>query len=133
MPSPKPQWPKEIVVCLECGKHDLTDFALRDLSSCSGEGGDHGPTQKVSVVPISEVEGLVGVRFSGYEKLKEEVRPLWEAATVNWPEDDDEGVPIPLGELLFDSATALPGIPIKGKDLYRIGVALGFIEEMTGE
>jgi hypothetical protein len=56
-------------------------------------------------------------------------RKLWEAATEHWFEEDDEGEPIPLAALLYDSSTALPGIPIRGKELYRIGVALGFIEE----
>jgi len=60
------------------------------------------------------------------------VRRLWEHATEHWFEEDEEGEPIPLSELLFDSATAYPGIPIKGKELYRIGVALGFIEEESG-
>lgn len=55
-------------------------------------------------------------------------RKLWEAATENWYETDEDDHEIPLAELLFDSSTALPGIPIKGKDLYRIGVALGFID-----
>lgn len=59
-------------------------------------------------------------------------RKLWEHATEHWFEEDDEGESIPLAALLFDSSTAYPGIPIKGKDLYRIGVALGFIEEGSG-
>jgi hypothetical protein len=68
------------------------------------------------------------------ELLTGPIRKLWEAATENWYEVDEEtGEPIPLGDLLFDSATALPGIPIKGKELYRIGLELGLIAPIKGE
>jgi uncharacterized protein (DUF433 family) len=59
---------------------------------------------------------------------REPIRKLWEAATEHWYETDDEDEPTPLGELLYDSSVALPGIPIKGKELYRIGVELGFVD-----
>jgi hypothetical protein len=63
------------------------------------------------------------------DEQRSAARKLWEAATEHWSETDDEGAPIPLAALLFDSSVASPGIPIKGKELYRTGVALGFIEE----
>jgi hypothetical protein len=49
----------------------------------------------------------------------EATRRLWEAATYLWDEDEE----------MWDSATAYPGDPIKGKELWSIGVALGFIGE----
>lgn len=49
------------------------------------------------------------------ERLRNAALVLWEAATIHW-----EGP-----EELFDSSTALPGMPLKGKALHRIGVALG--------
>lgn len=54
---------------------------------------------------------------------QEAIEQLWEAAIGNWK-------PIPQSELLSQGSLALPGSPIKGKDLYRIGVALGLIEEV---
>jgi hypothetical protein len=58
-------------------------------------------------------------------KAADIARQLWEAAIEHWHDEET-----PLNEALFDSSVAYPGIPIKGKDLYRIGVALGFIEEI---
>lgn len=59
---------------------------------------------------------------------------LWEAATEHWygstdQEDDD----FDLAGALFDSSVAYPGIPIKGRELYRIGVQLGFLEALDEE
>lgn len=59
---------------------------------------------------------------------EEAIRALWEAATEEWR---DESYPseLSLAEQLFDSATVLPAKPLKGKELHRIGRALGFIED----
>lgn len=59
-------------------------------------------------------------------------RQLWEAAVELWYDVDDQGDPIPLAVSLYDSSNAYDGMPIKGQDLYWIGVALGFIEEEEG-
>jgi uncharacterized protein (DUF433 family) len=64
------------------------------------------------------------------DEQRSAARKLWEHATEHWSEEDGEGEPVPLSALLFDSATAHPATPIKGKDLYRIGAALGFIAEV---
>lgn len=62
---------------------------------------------------------------------EEAIKKLWEAATDHWYETDEEtGEARPLGDLLFDSSTALPGMPIKGKELYEVGVALDLVEEV---
>lgn len=54
-------------------------------------------------------------------------RKLWEAATEHWWETEGQS-PAELADALFDSSIAYPGIPIKGKELFRIGGALGFID-----
>lgn len=60
---------------------------------------------------------------------EEAIRKLWEAATEHWyGTTDEEDADFDLGAALFDSACAYPGLPLKGKDLCRIGEALGFIE-----
>lgn len=52
------------------------------------------------------------------------ITKLWEAATEHWHEEGRS-----LSDLLFDSSVAMPGMAIKGKDLYWIGMELGLIEE----
>jgi hypothetical protein len=59
---------------------------------------------------------------------EEAIRALWGAATEHWLETNGQS-PAELADALFDSATAYPGLPIKGKKLHRIGVALRIIEE----
>lgn len=51
-------WPKDIVVCLECGQ--ATDHPVFFSRPCDGDE-PHGPTQTISVVPTSEVGGLVEI------------------------------------------------------------------------
>lgn len=59
----------------------------------------------------------------------EATRRLWEAATEHWyGSTDEEDEDFDLAQALFASATAYPGLPIKGKELYRIGEALGLIK-----
>jgi hypothetical protein len=55
-------------------------------------------------------------------------RKLWEAATEHWRVFEDDEDQRPLADQLFDSSVIYPGMGLKGKDLYRIGVALGFID-----
>lgn len=55
-------------------------------------------------------------------------RQLWDAATEHWRVFDDDEDPRPLADRLFDSSVVYPGMGLKGKELYRIGVALGFID-----
>lgn len=52
--SKRGEWPKEIVVCLECGKvsHTGNDW----VGPCQGNDPMHGPTQKVLVVPKSTLD-----------------------------------------------------------------------------
>lgn len=69
------------------------------------------------------------VRGTISPQTQKAVRQLWEAATEHWQETDDEGEPIPLARQLWEDSTVLPAVGIKGKKLYRIGVALGFIDE----
>lgn len=57
----------------------------------------------------------------------EAILRLWETATEHW-RDEEYPSEVSLAEQLFDSSTAYPGVAIKGKDLYRIGVALGLID-----
>ena len=49
----------------------------------------------------------------------EAIRRLWEEATQLWDGPEE----------MRDSSTAYPGGHIRGKDLWAIGVVLGFIEE----
>jgi hypothetical protein len=52
MPAKK-EWPKELVVCLECGEPGTEDGGFARYCS---NGGEHGPTQQVSVVPASSMQ-----------------------------------------------------------------------------
>lgn len=75
-----------------------------------------------------EADQLTGAEVAGVEVARA-ARQLWEAAVELWYDVDDKGDPIPLAVSLYDSSNAYDGMPIKGQDLYWIGVALGFIEE----
>lgn len=103
--SKDPTRPIEIVVCQECGEPAMPWAPV--WGDLCANGGRHGPTQRVPVVPV------------------ESVRPLWEAAIANWDAED-------LGELDC-SSIAYPGASIKGKDLYQIGVELGFIDSVDSD
>ena len=62
------------------------------------------------------------------------IKRLWEAATYEFADFDLDGNSLPLrADDLFDSSTAYPGEPIKGKELYRIGLALGLLPDTEGE
>lgn len=91
----------------------------------------------VEVMPVAEHEAeitqleadqLTGAEVAGVEVARA-ARQLWEAAVEHWYDVDDKGDPIPLAKSLYDNSNAYDGMPIKGQDLYWIGVALGFIEE----
>lgn len=75
-----------------------------------------------------EADQLTGAEVAGADVARA-ARQLWEAAVELWYDVDDQGDPIPLAVSLYDSSNAYDGMPIKGRDLYWIGVALGFIEE----
>lgn len=65
----------------------------------------------------------------GEAQERDAAKKLWDAAVEDW-DWPKENEPDSLQERLFDSPTIYPSIGLKGKELYRIGVALGFIEEM---
>ncbi len=91
------RWPKEIVVCLECGEGIGCDGQMRieNLQGCDANGGQgHGPTQIVSVMPVSEHEAaLAQARKEGREEAREALFSELEAA--GW----SSGEEIPVDEV----------------------------------
>lgn len=86
------------------------------------------PVRSARVEVMSVAEHEVEVEVAGADVARA-ARQLWEAAVEHFYDVDDKGDPIPLAVSLYDNPTAYDGMPIKGQDLYWIGVALGFIGE----
>jgi hypothetical protein len=76
MPSnqDKREWPAEVEVCLECGKVGVDLRRFRDCTMRE-EGAaltaEHGPTQKVEVVPKSALEEVELERDAAKERVEE--------------------------------------------------------------
>lgn len=85
----------------------------------------------LELTEVAEADQITGAGIVNEDPcIAGAARQLWDAATEHWLDTGYEGEePIPLAKALYDNPTAYDGMPIRGQDLYWIGVALGFIEE----
>jgi hypothetical protein len=112
----------------------LDEIAARPTSERNPDG-DEQAAETMALLARERAEGIrqeLASEQQGGAVAREAARKLWEAATEHWFETDDDGDPIPLTVLLYDRSVAYPGLPIKGKELHRIGVELGFLDEQQG-
>lgn len=82
------QWPKEIIVCLECGAvsaDGMPSGASFEPIWCTERDVTHGPTQRVSVLPASLSEELaealsecIDVAEEGWAYASDYFREKWE-------------------------------------------------------